>query len=130
VELARWLLRAEAVAVHRRFGCASLAEYVERRLGLSARELREKLRVARALETLPALAEALGTGDLSWSAVRELTRVATPETEASGSRSATGARCASSSGRSRCTSAGTRRGRRACTRTRRAAWCSRWRRRT
>jgi hypothetical protein len=82
VELARWLLRAEAVAVHRRFGCASLAEYVERRLGLSARELREKLRVARALETLPALGEALGTGDLSWSAVRELTRVATPETEA------------------------------------------------
>jgi hypothetical protein len=82
VELARWLLRAEAVAVHRRFGCASLAEYVERRLGLSARELREKLRVAHALETLPALGEALGTGDLSWSAVRELTRVATPETEA------------------------------------------------
>jgi hypothetical protein len=82
VELARWLLRAEAIAVHRRFGCASLAEYVERRLGLSPRELREKLRVARALETLPALGEALGTGDLSWSAVRELTRVATPETEA------------------------------------------------
>jgi hypothetical protein len=81
VELARWLLRAEAVAVHRRFGCASLAEYVERRLGLSARELREKLRVARSLETLPALADALGTGRLSWSAVRELTRVATPETE-------------------------------------------------
>jgi hypothetical protein len=82
VELARWLLRAETIAVHRRFGCASLAEYVERRLGLSPRELREKLRVARALETLPALGEALGTGDLSWSAVRELTRVATPETEA------------------------------------------------
>jgi hypothetical protein len=82
VELARWLLRAEAVAVHRRFGCASLAEYVERRLGLSARELREKLRVARALETLPATAEALRSGEQSWSAVRELTRVATPETEA------------------------------------------------
>jgi hypothetical protein len=82
LELARWLLRAEAVAVHRRFGCASLAEYVERRLGLSARELREKLRVARALETLPALAEALRDGAQSWSAVRELTRVATPETEA------------------------------------------------
>jgi hypothetical protein len=81
VELARWLLRAEAAAVHRRFGCASLAEYVERRLGLGARELREKLRVARALEDLPATAEALRTGAQSWSAVRELTRVATPETE-------------------------------------------------
>jgi hypothetical protein len=82
LELARWLLRAEAVAVHRRFGCASLAEYVERRLGVSARELREKLRVARALETLPALADALRDGAQSWSAVREMTRVATPETEA------------------------------------------------
>jgi hypothetical protein len=81
LELARWLLRAEAAAVHRRFGCASLAEYVERRLGLGARELREKLRVARALEDLPATAEALRTGAQSWSAVRELTRVATPETE-------------------------------------------------
>jgi hypothetical protein len=82
LELARWLLRAEAVAVHRRFGCASLAEYVERRLGLSARELREKLRVARALVTLPETTEALRTGAQSWSAVRELTRVATPDTEA------------------------------------------------
>jgi hypothetical protein len=82
LELARWLLRAEALAVHRRFGFASLAEYVDRRLGLSARELREKLRVARALSALPALTEALRTGEQSWSAVRELTRVATPETEA------------------------------------------------
>jgi hypothetical protein len=82
LELARWLLRAEALAVHRRFGFASLAEYVDRRLGLSARELREKLRVARALAALPALTEALRTGEQSWSAVRELTRVATPETEA------------------------------------------------
>ncbi len=81
LEVARWLVRAEAIAVHRRFGFGSLAEYVERRLGLSRRELREKLRVARALTTLPLTAEALRRGEQSWSAVRELTRVATPETE-------------------------------------------------
>ena len=82
LEVARWLVRAEAIEVHRRFGFGSLAEYVERRLGLSRRELREKLRVARALTTLPLTAEALRRGEQSWSAVRELTRVATPETEA------------------------------------------------
>ena len=38
--------------------------------------------MARALETLPALAEALARGELSYAKVRALTRVATPETEA------------------------------------------------
>jgi 5-methylcytosine-specific restriction endonuclease McrA len=38
--------------------------------------------VARALGTLPALAEALARGELSYAKVRALTRVATPETEA------------------------------------------------
>jgi hypothetical protein len=37
--------------------------------------------VAEALEELPVLARALKDGNLLWSAVRELTRVATPETE-------------------------------------------------
>ena len=82
LEVARWLLRAEALAVHRRFGFASLAQYAERRLGLGPRELREKLRVARALSGLPRTAEALRSGEQSWSAVRELTRVVTAETEA------------------------------------------------
>jgi 5-methylcytosine-specific restriction endonuclease McrA len=40
------------------------------------------VRVARALGTLPALAEALARGELSYAKVRALTRVATAETEA------------------------------------------------
>ena len=39
------------------------------------------MRVARALGTLPRLAQALARGELSYAKVRELTRVATPETE-------------------------------------------------
>jgi hypothetical protein len=39
------------------------------------------LRVAEALEGLPALARALEAGELSWSALRELTRVASGDTE-------------------------------------------------
>ena len=43
---------------------------------------RERVRVARALGTLPLLADALARGELSYAKVRALTRVATPETEA------------------------------------------------
>ena len=42
---------------------------------------RERVRVARALGTLRRLAEALARGELSYSKVRALTRVATQETE-------------------------------------------------
>ena len=42
---------------------------------------RERVRVARALGSLPLLAEALARGELSYAKVRALTRVATPETE-------------------------------------------------
>ena len=43
--------------------------------------VREHVRVARALGALPLLAQALACGELSYSKVRELTRVATPDTE-------------------------------------------------
>jgi len=40
------------------------------------------MRVAIALETMPRMHRALAAGELSWSAVRELSRVANCETEA------------------------------------------------
>jgi 5-methylcytosine-specific restriction endonuclease McrA len=51
-------------------------------VGLDLGAARERVRVARALATLPALAEALARGELSYAKVRALTRIATPETEA------------------------------------------------
>jgi 5-methylcytosine-specific restriction endonuclease McrA len=51
-------------------------------VGLAPGAAREHVRVARALGTLPALAEALARGELSYAKVRALTRVATPETAA------------------------------------------------
>ncbi|MGH7416278.1 MAG: DUF222 domain-containing protein, partial [Candidatus Rokuibacteriota bacterium] len=50
-------------------------------MGLDLGAARERVRVARALETLPLLAQALACGELSYAKVRALTRVATPETE-------------------------------------------------
>jgi hypothetical protein len=51
-------------------------------VGLDLGADREKVRVARALGTLPLLAQALARGELSYAKVRALTRVATPDIEA------------------------------------------------
>jgi hypothetical protein len=76
-----WLLRAFRAAAHVYFGYASFGEYIERLFGLSRRATEEKLRVAEALEELPALSAALHLGKLNWSVVRELSRVAMRNTE-------------------------------------------------
>src|SRR5574342_1437333 len=62
-------------------GFRSCAEWLTWRIGLDPGAAREKVRVARALGTLPRLAQALARGELSYAKVRALTRVATPETE-------------------------------------------------
>src|SRR5437660_10769145 len=61
--------------------CLSCAHWLCYRVGLEMRAARERVRVARALGTLPQLAQALARGELSSSKVRGLTRIATPETE-------------------------------------------------
>src|SRR5688572_6201284 len=80
-EEGRLLLCAWRGEAHARLGYGSFAEYVGRLFGYSPRQTQEKLRVAEALEALPGTAQALRTGKVSFSAVRELTRVATPVTE-------------------------------------------------
>jgi hypothetical protein len=60
---------------------ASFVEYAERIFGYGPRLTQDKLRVAESLESLPELAQALRDREASWSSVRELTRVATSETE-------------------------------------------------
>ena len=62
-------------------GFRSCAEWLSWRTGLDLGAAREKVRVARALASLPRLAQALARGELSYAKVRALTRVATPENE-------------------------------------------------
>src|SRR5882672_4498528 len=71
-EEGRRLLAALRTAAHVHLGYGSFGEYVERLFGYKPRSTQEKLRVAQALEELPVAAQALETGELSWSAVREL----------------------------------------------------------
>jgi 5-methylcytosine-specific restriction endonuclease McrA len=80
-EEGRWLLVAWRSRAHGHLGYGSFSEYIERLLGYTPRTTREKLRVAEALESLPLAARALAQGTSSWCALRELTRVATTETE-------------------------------------------------
>jgi hypothetical protein len=63
-------------------GFRSCAAWLTWRVGFSPTTAREHVRVARALGALPRLAQALGRGELSYSKVRELSRVAQPESEA------------------------------------------------
>ncbi len=63
-------------------GFRSCAAWLSWRVGLDLGAARERVRVARALETLPLVAQALAGGQVSYAKVRAITRVATPETEA------------------------------------------------
>jgi hypothetical protein len=80
-EEGRWLLRALRTGAHLRLGYGSFREYAGRLFGYSPRLAQEKIRVAEALEELPELSRELQQGSVSFSAARELTRVATAATE-------------------------------------------------
>src|SRR3990167_10790530 len=76
------ILEADACALHRRLGYVSLAEFLERHLHYSRHAANERIRVARELPSLPRMRAAYRAGELSFAHVRELSRIATPRTEA------------------------------------------------
>jgi hypothetical protein len=63
-------------------GALSCAHWLSWRIGLGLGPAREKVRVAHRLAELPLMDEALRRGELSYSKVRAMTRVATPANEA------------------------------------------------
>ncbi len=63
-------------------GFVSLAHWLHWRTGLRLPSAREHVRVARALRELPLVREALGRGEISYSKVRAITRIATKNNEA------------------------------------------------
>jgi hypothetical protein len=83
--MARWLSKVaefDRRKGYERWECRSSAFWLNWHCGISIRTAQEQVRVARALEELSAVAEAFGRGELSYSKVRAITRVATPATEA------------------------------------------------
>ena len=61
--------------------CPTTAHFAQARLGLTLREAQELLRVGRKLEILEELDEAFARGAIGWCKLREISRIATPETE-------------------------------------------------
>ena len=80
-----WFLTALAAFDRRggwkRTGASCCSEWLAVRCGTARRTAVEQLRVARVLETLPVVRAAFAAGRLSYSKVRALTRVATPDDE-------------------------------------------------
>lgn len=64
------------------WGFKSCAHWLSWRTGIAPGAAREKVRVARALGKLPLISAGMERGELSYSKVRALTRVATPDNEA------------------------------------------------
>lgn len=80
LEEARWLRLADAQKAWAALGYVHAVEYLEDVFGYMPHTATERLRVAKDLAALPELEAALESGDLNYSIVRELTRVATPTT--------------------------------------------------
>ncbi|HWQ23189.1 MAG TPA: hypothetical protein VNK94_03690, partial [Gaiellaceae bacterium] len=74
LELVRELAEAGGLA-------DEIGRYVAFRCGVTTREARELVRVAEALGELPAIRAAFARGELTFTKVRALTRVATPASE-------------------------------------------------
>jgi hypothetical protein len=73
-EEAELLCRASREQVWWKFGCATMLEYLELIFGYAPKVGPERLRVAIAIDELTDLRDALASGELSYSALRELTR--------------------------------------------------------
>ena len=81
----RWLLliaEFDRRAGHEQWGCRTCAHWLSWHCGLDLRAAQERLRIARSLESLPQITAEFSTGKLSYSKVRAITRVATPQNEA------------------------------------------------
>jgi hypothetical protein len=63
------------------WGCRSCAQWLSWRCSITPGAARERMRVAPRLVELPLVREAFAAGELSYSKVRAVTRVATPKTE-------------------------------------------------
>ncbi len=78
---ARWLELAWALQEEGDINGGELPGYLAYRYGITRREAREYVRVAEALQELPATRAAFSRGELTFTKVRALTRVATAASE-------------------------------------------------
>jgi hypothetical protein len=73
--------RMDACDGHLDYACPTLPHYLELVCGVSRIAARQRVRVARALGSLPLIDREFAAGRLSYAKVRSLVRIATPENE-------------------------------------------------
>jgi hypothetical protein len=80
-----WLIQLitewESRGLHGVYGVKTTAHWLSYRCGIALGAAREKVRVARALPDLPKIHAAFARGEVSFSKVRAVTRIATPDNE-------------------------------------------------
>jgi hypothetical protein len=76
-----WLVEVEKRQIYRDFGCSSVFGYAELYLELAPHTIAEILRTGKEMAKLPLLAAACQRGEIAPSKIREISRVATPQTE-------------------------------------------------
>ena len=79
--VATLLARVHERRHHREFGFASIVEYAEHYFDLTPRHARELVHIGMTLPDFPRIDAAFANGEIGWTKVREILRVATPETE-------------------------------------------------
>ncbi len=87
-----WFAEVMHRQLYREFDCSSINQYAIQKLGFSKSRTRDFVRLAGQLDKLPAVKEALSTGELGYTKARELVSVATPETQDGWLKAAKGTR--------------------------------------
>ena len=76
-----WIMEMDERKLYKDFGCSNVFQYATRYLSLGEHTIAELLRTGKALAQLPLLSEAFEKGQISSSHIREISRVATEETD-------------------------------------------------
>ncbi|MHC9543386.1 MAG: HNH endonuclease [Vulcanimicrobiota bacterium] len=76
-----WIMEMDERKLYNDFGCSNVFQYASRYLSLGEHTIAEILRTGKALAQLPLLSEAFEKGQISSSHIREISRVATEETD-------------------------------------------------
>ena len=76
-----WIVEMDERKLYKDFGCSNIFQYATRYLSLGEHTIAEILRTGKALAQLPLLSEAFEKGHISSSHIREISRVATEETD-------------------------------------------------
>jgi 5-methylcytosine-specific restriction endonuclease McrA len=87
-----WFAEVMRRHLYRDLGHSSINQYAMQELGFSRSRTRDFIRLAGQLDKLPAVREAMTSGELGYTKARELVLVATPETEDTWLKAARGTR--------------------------------------